>query len=188
MDGQSVFRTVMAALAEPGIVRALDPTMLANLGAPTALLPATAAMLLALADFETPVWLDCPLATSEITSYLRFHAGCPIVDDPGAAQFAVIADGATLGSLDGFALGSLEYPDSSATLIVQVMNLTHGPAWILSGPGIPKMRWVHISPVHHALAALLSANRALFPCGVDVLFTDGASVLALPRSTTVTEG
>ena len=187
MDAQAIFRQVMNALAEPGSVRPLDPDLLAALQPPAPLTPATAAMLLALADFETPVWLDPALSTASVTAYLRFHAGCPLVTEPSKASFAVIADGATLDRLDGFALGSLEYPDRSTTVIVQVMSLTHGPAWSLSGPGIDGIRTAHVLPLHHDLVASLQANHALFPCGVDLLLTDGTSVLGLPRSTDITE-
>jgi alpha-D-ribose 1-methylphosphonate 5-triphosphate synthase subunit PhnH len=187
MDGQSVFRTVMTALAEPGIVRALDADILASLDSLAGLTPAATAMLLALADFETPVWLESSLSTPEIISYLRFHAGCPIVNNPGKAQFAVIADSATLSSLDGFAIGSLDYPDRSATLLVQVETLGNGPTWRLTGPGIAATREVQIAPVNPALAGALAQNRAHFPCGVDIIFTDGVNLMGLPRSTTVTE-
>jgi alpha-D-ribose 1-methylphosphonate 5-triphosphate synthase subunit PhnH len=187
MEGQAVFRAVMAALAEPGTIRPLDDRLLAALDAPAPLLPASAAIVLALADFETPIWLDDALSTPEITSYVRFHAGCPLTENRADASFAVIADGADLDTLAGFAVGSLEYPDRSTTLIVQVMSLTHGARWHLRGPGIATVREVHISPVHPALVASLQTNRAAFPCGVDLIFTDGKSVLGLPRSSILTE-
>ncbi len=187
MHSQAVFRCVMTALAEPGIVRPLDASVLSALEAPAPLTAASAAILLALADYETPVWLDTPLTSAEIISYVRFHAGCALVTDKAKAAFAVIADGADLAGLDGFAIGTLDYPDRSTTIIVQVASLTQGPAWTLTGPGIATSRDVHLSQLHAALAAELHANRALFPCGVDLIFTDGAGVLGLPRSTTVTE-
>ena len=187
MAAQAVFRAVMMALAEPGTIRTLDAAHLAAIEAPAPLSKSAAAVLLALADFESPVWLDGPLATPGISSYLRFHAGCPIVAARADAQFAVIADGATLDTLDGFALGSLEYPDRSATLIVQVESLDRGIAWRLNGPGIDGEREIHLGPVHAGLAAALADNRALFPRGVDIVFTDGASFIGLPRSTNVME-
>jgi alpha-D-ribose 1-methylphosphonate 5-triphosphate synthase subunit PhnH len=187
MDSQAVFRTVMNALAEPGIVRPLDASVLASLDAPAPLLPASTAILLALADYETPVWLDAALDRPEITAYLRFHTGCALVQEKARASFAVVADGTGLSDFGGFAIGTLEYPDRSTTLIVQVANLSEGTAWHLSGPGIAASRTVHLSPVHAALPTALAANRALFPCGVDLVFTDGAAVLGLPRSTVVAE-
>jgi alpha-D-ribose 1-methylphosphonate 5-triphosphate synthase subunit PhnH len=187
-DAQSVFRTVMMALAEPGIVRPLDKRLVDALDAPAPLLAATAAILLALADYETPIWLDAPLGTPEISQYLTFHTGAASAATKGDARFAVFADAVDLSGFDDFAIGSLDYPDRSATLIVQVMSLTHGPAWTVTGPGIATICTVHISPIHHLLSAYLQANRRLFPRGVDLIFTDGTSVLGLPRSTVVSEG
>jgi len=187
MDGQSVFRTAMMALAEPGIIRPIEATALAALQPPAPLLPASAAFLLALADFETPVWLDAMLDTPEVTDYLRFHAGCPLVAERSAATFAVIADAAALTGFESFALGSLDYPDRSTTVVVQVDNLCAEPGWRLAGPGIQDSRLIGLRPDAAGLLAALAANRALFPRGIDLVFTDGASLLGLPRSTIVTE-
>ena len=56
---QVVFRAVMDAVARPGEVRALPPVV----GAPSPLSATAAALALALLDYETPLWLDPPLAT-----------------------------------------------------------------------------------------------------------------------------
>src|SRR4051794_39957227 len=55
---QSVFRTIMMALARPGAIRRLD----VEIDAPETLDPAAAAVALALCDFESTVWLDQTLA------------------------------------------------------------------------------------------------------------------------------
>ncbi len=184
-DSQSVFRSVMQALAEPGLPRVIDATILTALDVPVPLKPAAAAILLALADYETPVWLDTPARGGEVAAFLGFHTGCPIVADPAKASFAAITDAAALAEFDGFALGSLEYPDRSTTLILQVASLSDGPAWTLIGPGIDAPRTVTIGGLHPGLLPAIVANRAQFPRGVDLLFTDGSMILGLPRSTHV---
>ena len=184
MEAQAVFRAVMEAMAEPGTVRAIDPQCLARLHPPAPLGRATAGVLLALADFETPVWLDAGLSDARIAGYLRFHAGAPLVDDPAQAAFAVVAEGASLDDLAGFATGTLEYPDRSTTVIVQLAALTGGEPWILRGPGIATDRRLDL-PVAPGLWAAIAANRRLFPCGVDLVFTDGDRIIGLPRSTRV---
>lgn len=179
---QSVFRQVMWAMASPGEVREVT-------GIPAPPLPLSigaAALVLTLADFETPIWLDPELAAApDVASYLRFHTGAPIVEDPQDARFAVIATSGGLPSLDSFAQGTLEYPDRSATLIVQVLKLQAGRGYRLKGPGIEGKRHLKVKPLPDDFASRMAANRALFPRGVDIVFAACSSIAALPRTTRV---
>ena len=78
-----------------------------------------------------------------------------------------------------FAIGQPDYPDRSATLIVEMGHLAaEGPR--LTGPGIKGA--AHLSLPE---TAAFAANRALFPLGFDCLFTAGTQVAGLPRSTKV---
>ena len=52
-DAQSCFRAVLDAMARPGQVHAVN-----GVSAPAPLCDAAAAVLLTLADHETPLWLD----------------------------------------------------------------------------------------------------------------------------------
>lgn len=177
---QTVFRAIMQALAEPGTAHELPAEGLAGLDPPKPLSPAAAAILLTLADFETPVHVA---GSPEIAAFLRFHAGCPIVSEPKQAAFAFVPDAAALDDIEAFAQGSLEYPDRSTTLVVQVASLVSGDALHLAGPGIAVSRTIRLSPLHPHLPQALAENRDRFPRGVDLVFTDGRSILGLPRST-----
>lgn len=185
MDAQVTFRAVMQALAEPGTLQTLPATTLSALEPPAGLSRGAAAILLALADFETPVSLGAESA-QEIAAYLRFHAGCPVVDESAKSSFAHVSDAAQLDDLSRYAQGTLEYPDRSTTLVIEVESLADGPALTLAGPGIATTRTIHVSPIHPQLPRRLADNTALFPQGVDLLFTDGRAVIGLPRSTRVT--
>ena len=81
-DSQQVFRLVLAAMSEPGSVHDIEVDMTP----PARLDPATAAVCLTLLDFETPVWLDAAADSDETRAWLRFHCGCPLVADAGAAR------------------------------------------------------------------------------------------------------
>lgn len=179
---QAVFRSVMMAMAQPGSIRRIPvPAQ-----GPGGLAPAAAAIALALCDFETPVWLDDVLSRDEaVTRYLRFYTGCPIVAQPNEGHFAFVSSGRALPPLDGFAPGSLEYPDRSTTLVVPVASLLDGDGWRLTGPGIDGSARLAVSDVPDDLPAQLSANRALFPRGVDLILVAGDRVAALPRTTIV---
>jgi len=182
LDAQATFRAVLDATARPGKVVRVRPC-----GAPAPLSAGSAAIALTLCDQDTPVWLDAALRTAGVVDWLRFHTGTRIVDDPGAAAFAFI-DGANVPPFDTFSPGTAEYPDRSATLVLQVASLSHGTALTLTGPGIRDTQQVHIAPLPNDMPQRLAANRKLFPCGVDLLFAAQAEIMALPRSVHVSGG
>lgn len=181
LDSQRVFRAALHALSRPG--RTVDlPDVLPD-GAPAPLMPATAALALALFDYETPVWLDPEADRPAARDWLRFHCGCPLVADKGQARFAILAG--PLDALDGFAAGTDAYPDHSATLLVQVAGLSDGPAHRLTGPGIELEEIISIKGLPADFAALWERNRGLFPRGIDLFLADGARLIGLPRTTRV---
>lgn len=181
---QRAFRALMAAMAEPGRAFALP----APLAPPAPLTPELAALALTLADFETPLFLDPPLAASDdVRGFLAFHTGAPVVASPAAASFALLRDGANLPDLAAFAQGEPDYPDRSATLIVAMDELKEGPLQ-LEGPGIPGRRRFGASPLPADFSARLAANGRLFPLGVDIVLTAPGRVAALPRAVRLVEG
>ena len=182
-DAQRAFRAVMAALARPGTVAPL-----AGVARPPApMTPELAALALTLIDHDTLVWLDAALAAApDVGAFLRFHAGAPIVADPAAAAFALIAEPRAMPPFAAFAQGSDAYPDRSATLILQVAGFAGTPL-ALAGPGIRGTTAFAASPLPADFAAQLSANRALFPRGVDVMLCAPGEVAALPRSVRLME-
>jgi len=182
LSSQSVFRSVMTALARPGSIQAIAEAAYA----PSQLMPATAAVALTLFDHDTPVWIDDHFAAdAELASWLRFQSDAPLTKDPTRAAFALIHSGVTLPDFEGFALGTLEYPDRSTTLVVQVETLTGGQELILAGPGIRDTAVLRAGTLPSDFVDRMQANRALFPRGVDLLLVCGTELVALPRSTCV---
>ena len=182
-DAQRTFRAVMAAMARPGRIVALA----SDLAPPAPMTPALAALALTLADQDTPVWLDAPLAAvPDVAAFLRFHAGAPIVADPAAAAFALVSDPRAMPPFEVFAQGSDAYPDRSATLLVQVERFT-GASLTLAGPGIAGTTTFAASPLPADFAERLKANRAMFPRGVDLVLCAADRIAALPRSVRLVE-
>lgn len=177
---QITFRHVLDALAEPGAIHAL-PT---GITGPQPLMNATTALCLALLDFETPVWCDPTASVPAVAAYLGFHCGCPMAADAAQASFAIIADPGQL-RLDGFAQGSMEYPDRSTTLLVQVPSLVGGSERTLSGPGIPETRILRVAGLPGDFDQAWRANATAFPLGVDIVFCCGDSIVGLPRTTQI---
>ncbi|MFG1372464.1 phosphonate C-P lyase system protein PhnH [Xanthobacter oligotrophicus] len=186
-DAQRTFAALMRAMAEPArpvpLVSALSP--------PAPLSPEMAATALALLDYETPVYLDATLAAvPDVAAFLRFHTGAPVVADPAAARFALLGNSAALPDFARFAQGEPDYPDRSATLIVQVARMgEESPgatsagegALVLEGPGIKGTRTFSAAPLPADFARRLAANRALYPLGIDLILCAPGLVAGLPR-------
>lgn len=183
-DAQSVFRGVLDAVARPGLPRDLA----VDLAPPSPLTPELAAVALALADPDAPLWLDAALAAAPaVAGYLRFHTGARIVADPAEAAFALVSDPTGELPLAEFATGNDEYPDRSTTLVVAVARLVDGAALTLSGPGIRGTVEVSATPLPSCLPGILRANAASFPRGLDILLVASGRVIGIPRSSRLVE-
>jgi alpha-D-ribose 1-methylphosphonate 5-triphosphate synthase subunit PhnH len=180
-DSQRVFRAAMNAMARPGSIVDVD----AGLAPPEPLTAGAAALALALCDYETPLWRDAAMSNDATRDYLRFHTGAPIVAASEKAAFALVASSLGLPDLNGFSLGSLEYPDASTTLIVQVRSFTSGEGWRLRGPGIDGETLFEAAPLPGDFIARRAALLQLFPRGLDFLFVADGRAAALPRTTLI---
>jgi alpha-D-ribose 1-methylphosphonate 5-triphosphate synthase subunit PhnH len=181
LDSQRIFRGVLDALSHPGRI----VSVAAEEKAPGPLHPATVAVCLALVDLETPLWLDPAGRAPDVVEHLRFHCGCPIAEEPGRARFAVITDPESMPPLEAFDPGTDEYPDRSATVIVQARALALGEGRRLTGPGIESESRLEATGLPARFWDGIRANHGRFPRGVDVLLTAGARLAALPRTTRV---
>lgn len=179
LAAQATFRAVLDAMAAPGTVRPVAGTI----AAPPTLAAAAAAVALTLCDHDTPVWLDAALRSDDqVAAWLRLRCGCRPVAEPRAAAFAFIGAPRELPPIDAFGLGTPDYPDRSATIVLQVASLHGGPPLTLCGPGIRDRHVLCATGLPDDMPARLAANRALFPRGVDFILAAPNEIAALPRS------
>jgi len=179
-DSQRLFRTVLEAFSHPGRIVALAE-------APTGVGPlsdAATAFVLTLVDRDTPLWLEPAFDVAAVRDFVRFHTGAQIATREADALFAVLTPERT-PLLDGFAMGTDPYPDRSATLVIEVPSLTGGATRTVRGPGVETRAGISVAGLPDSFWSEWAANHALFPCGVDLVFTSGAGLLALPRSMVV---
>ncbi|MDA9208164.1 phosphonate C-P lyase system protein PhnH [Octadecabacter sp.] len=170
----AAFRQVMEAMARPGTIHAIT-----GAAPPAPLSPATGAVLLTLCDPDTPVHLAGALDYDAVRAWVAFHTGAPVVG-PSHCMFAVGA-WADLLPISAYQIGTPQYPDRSATLIVQAERLEQTGA-ILSGPGIKETHALSLPEIE-----VFQHNAGLFPLGLDFIFTCCDRVAALPRTTVVTQ-
>ncbi|MDO5370511.1 phosphonate C-P lyase system protein PhnH [Paracoccus sp. (in: a-proteobacteria)] len=172
VESARAFRAILEAMARPGTIHPVE-----GAASPAPLSPAAGVALLTLADPTTPLFLaggaDCPY----VRDWVAFHIGAPFAPAEEAA-FA-LGTWADLQPVARFRIGQADYPDRSATLIVEMDRLeADGPR--LTGPGIRDAARLSLPEV-----AAFQANRALFPLGWDCILTCGDRLAALPRSTRV---
>ena len=179
LAAQAAFRAVLDAMASPGGVRPLA----AMIGAPPPLANAAAAVALTLCDHDTPVWLDATLrGTEAVCAWLRLHCGCRLVAEPRGAAFAFVGAAHDLPPLEAFSRGTPDYPDRSATIVLQVESLRAGRPLALSGPGIRDTQVLCATGLPDDIVERLTVNHAMFPRGVDFLLVSSGEIAALPRS------
>lgn len=182
LDSQRTFRQVLDAMAHPGRVIPLD----AKIQVPRPLQAATAAVCLTLLDYETSLWMDLD-EKSDAAGWLRFYCGCPLVHSPSAARFGLISREYGNPPLGQFNSGQDEFPEQSATLIIQVSGFTSGSGRFLRSPGVERFERLEVQGLPDDFWVAWHLNQRLYPLGVDVLFTAISTLVALPRTTEVQE-
>jgi alpha-D-ribose 1-methylphosphonate 5-triphosphate synthase subunit PhnH len=170
-DSARAFRQIMTAMAQPGTINTVTGAQ-----PPAPLSVAAGVVLLTLCDPETPVFLAGVYDTKDVRAWITFHTGAPFADACDAA-FSV-------GSwsdlpLHEFAIGTPEYPDRSATLIIETEALT-ADGTTLRGPGIKETAHLSLPEIQ-----AFQDNALLFPLGRDFIFTSQSDLAALPRTTKV---
>jgi alpha-D-ribose 1-methylphosphonate 5-triphosphate synthase subunit PhnH len=172
VEAARAFRACLQAMARPGRVERV-----AGAAPPAPLSIAAGAVLLTLADSTTPLHLAPSHDRPEVRQWIAFHTGAPLV----AAGDAVFALGTwpALQPVSRFAIGTPDYPDRAATLIVEMEGLSP-PNARLTGPGIAAEHRARLPEI-----AAFAANRALYPLGFDCFLTAGDRLAGLPRSTEV---
>ena len=176
---QSVFRCLMDGFARPGTIKHLDTTSTP----PAPLGVAAGAVALTLCDHDTPIWLTSALGKSAVPQWIAFHTGASATTSKTDARFAFIEKGAAFPGFDQFSLGTQEYPDRSTTLVIEVEALTGGQVLTAKGPGIKGETEIAVKGLPDVFLEFWTANRAIFPRGVDLVLTAGDRLVCLPRTT-----
>jgi alpha-D-ribose 1-methylphosphonate 5-triphosphate synthase subunit PhnH len=202
---QSTFRVLLDCMARPGEVGRLEatPTMTAD-AKRAGVLPATLMLADVLLDAGTTAHVAAPADPAcARTIARRTHVALAAAD---TAAYAIVPE-AVRGD-DAAALvaaltpGTLEDPHRGATCIVEcatllgldaegerigsVSSVHDRSCWELSGPGIKTTSRLELDRGEAVRAREERGDE--FPCGIDLVFVDGAGhVAAVPRSTSVKE-
>lgn len=163
------FRAAMEAMARPGRIEQIT-----GAAPPAPLSPAAGALILTLCDPDTPLYLAGACDTAAVRDWVTFHTGAPIT---GAATCAfAVGTWDDLLPLGVYPAGTAENPHQSATLFAEVSGLMEQGS-ILTGPGIETTATLSLPD--------LTGRDHAFPLGLDIFWTCGDRLAALPRSTKV---
>lgn len=171
IDASHAFRAVMTSMARPGQIATVTGAL-----PPAPLSIAAGVVLLTLCDPETPIYLAASHDTAQLRDWITFHTGAPFV----TAAHAMFAVGTWADmSVSECSIGTSEYPDRSATLIIETPELSN-TGYVLRGPGIKTTAEMSLPE-----AQVFQDNASLFPLGLDFIFTCGDRLAALPRTTKI---
>lgn len=133
---------------------------------------------------ETLIDLECSAyAESEALRVLLLASGAVLAEEVADAGYVFLDDLADFNTrLARLNCGSAFYPDDGATLIVPAAH-GRGPRLRLTGPGIETETEIALDVPAGFWA--WRAKKAAYPEGFDLILLDGASVIAIPRSTQV---
>jgi alpha-D-ribose 1-methylphosphonate 5-triphosphate synthase subunit PhnH len=169
---QLLFRDLLHAFSYPGQVRA------SRAAEPMTWL----ALLAAILDGE--VGLADPHGMIPADQWPMLEA---VPGTPDQAAFIVADGGRELDFQPR--LGSLESPETGATLLLRVAALGEAGAGAvhlgLSGPGVRDRTGLAVTGLHPSWLEARAGWVAAFPLGVDVLLCDDCRFAALPRTTQV---
>jgi len=185
------FRSILDSMSRPGTINRLEPV---EFRPPAHLNKASA--LVAFALLNADVSFHLVNMTAEDAAYLSANtraAAAPI----DQATFIFAGGGEDPDALEGAHCGSLAYPDTAATIVLQVDALSEQPLpggmkLTLQGPGIDGTAVVYARHIGADLLLALQARNAEFPLGIDAIVTcdDGGTgdprVLGIPRTANVT--
>jgi alpha-D-ribose 1-methylphosphonate 5-triphosphate synthase subunit PhnH len=176
---QSVFRALINCMSRPGTIGSLPLNTLQS--SPN---PAVTAIVRCLVDHEVSFSVvNGDRVFSE--QLLRFTGSRQA--EPDSADFIIEMDPTSIDAVNSAKIGTDEFPNESATVIVSVDSLASGPLTIhLTGPGVKSRRSLPVRGVTSAVVRAISDRNQDFPLGIDVVLVDADGRIAcIPRTSAI---
>src|ERR1700761_4639794 len=189
-DSQKHYRVLLNSTARPGTIGLLDDV---GLETPPGLSRAAALVTLALFSSDVCFYLQLGDKAAEfVQRQTQAHA----VSAPNAEFLLLNGDSsAAIEAITEAKTGSLEFPETGATLILQVASVSPAPfrnclKLTLTGPGIETQAIVYVAGMSSALLELIGSRNREYPLGIDTILvwdslSTGPCVLSLPRTSKV---
>ncbi|RZN38297.1 MAG: phosphonate C-P lyase system protein PhnH [Methanosarcinales archaeon] len=180
-DSQRIFRSLLDAMANPGCIITLPDIRINNPAANMYPL----LLLMTLLDHE--VSFSVLDNGTPVTEHLKTNTGSK-ESKLENSDFILVYGGSSHGLIRRAMVGTLEYPDESATVIYDTDSIgdIDGDVLLeLSGPGIADKRRIGTSGIEQTEIEDVFTIQD-YPLGLDLIFSDNAGRIAcIPRSTTM---
>ncbi len=185
-DSQQTFRTMMMALAFPGIIRRLDPISLSFTKPDFDFILQP---LLTLLDFETTFCVVCrdKNLLDAVTQYIKINTNSQPCKLP-QSDFILCLDPSLNGRFPKLKKGTLSQPNKGATVFYLLDSLAHlqkanAIGLSLTGPGIKDVHTVYVSGLDPGEIKQWIQYKNHYPMGVDIfLVSRSGSMIGIPRS------
>ncbi len=180
-DCQQVFKALMNALARPGVVASIRPSI-EKLPAEHA--PLVASGLTLLDNWRKFAVFGCDALARQLRE-LTYGVPAPL-EEADYIFIPLSCSGAFREVLSRAKPGTLPEPHKSATVFIMLERLTGGqPAW-LRGPGVDGSLEISLPEEGQAWLRARQEMAFEFPCGIDLIFlTPQGDVLGAPRKITM---
>lgn len=193
-DAQKHFRSLLDSVARPGKINRFDPV---RLSPPPGLNEASVLIAFALMDADSTFDVVGASQGEGVYSFSNYLAANTNArrKEIEHAHFIFAQGTETPDFLESADCGTLLYPDTAATVVLQVIDASPEPRGsglklTLEGPGVDGTSVLFVRGLSEDLLLALQARNAEFPLGLDTIlaFVDPSGapcVAALPRTTRV---
>ena len=183
LETQQAFRSILQAMANPGIIRRLGNDGSIAASASLELLAET------LLDQDVTFCVLGDESASELENRIYELTKSPKTE-LSHADFIFVTGRENNNRLLAANRGLPEYPDWGATIVFSVESLAEGSrdqyTVCLSGPGIPDARYVRIRGLDPEALRHLKELNSRYPLGVDGIFADNKDcIVCIPRSSKI---
>ena len=185
-NGQHHYRRLLDAMARPGKIVSLDDV---SISPPLGWSAAAMLVGFTLLDREVSFWNL--LLDQGLKNYLSHQTGA-VYAEVELADFVFWQGHVPFSKNKSIKSGTLEYPEDSATLILQVDEVSehaieNSLGVIMTGPGIKHDHTRFIKGLHPDNLMLIQQINAEYPLGVDLFLADRKNqVMAISRTTAFT--
>jgi alpha-D-ribose 1-methylphosphonate 5-triphosphate synthase subunit PhnH len=182
-DAQREFRMIMDCMAHPGKINRLP---LMDIQPPSHLNRGSALIGFALLNSDVLFHVSGE-NNEETSSYIAMNTGAQVAII-GNADFIFINGYEEAATISEAKKGSLSYPEDSATLIVDVDQISDeyfadAVKVVLKGPGIKTETVVYVSGIYKELLQAVKTQNSEFPLGIDLMLADrNCNMICVPRS------
>lgn len=182
-DAQIIFRKIMDSMARPGKINNIADIQIT----PPEYLNKSSA-LIGFSLLNSDVTFFSVNNQDEVNEYLKINTSSIPVLKVENASYVFISGNSASEIVRNIKKGELEYPEDSATLIIDVEKIEKLPIGqtfeiVLKGPGVKTEETVYVKGItKEILEEIKIANRE-YPLGIDVILSDvDGNITCIPRT------